>query len=328
MKNVLFVASVTEYYYFGPFVTACNERDINVYLLDPARFPKYSTLSISLGADGKLEGYVDVLRCESGPDTEVCLNIKDIDVAWYIRVPHLVTDDDSLETRFARNESAGAIRAMLSVLSCQWINREYHMDLVTSNKLYQQLAAQRCGLRIPRTLISNNHAHVVAFSNPQEGLLLKSIGYIKLDDDNTNFLYSERFSHNELQESTHAIRGCPIFSQEYIHKKFEYRMMAIGSHVLACRIDSQASEKTKVDWRHYDLGKVAHTLAEIPHDTQQKILLFMQTVELKYGALDFIETPSGEFVFLEINPSGQWGWIADLAKLPIPEAVAEMLAHA
>ena len=32
-----------------------------------------------------------------------------------------------------------------------------------------------------------------------------------------------------------------------------------------------------------------------------------------------------EFVFLEVNPSGQWGWIADFARLPIPEAVVEML---
>lgn len=45
----------------------------------------------------------------------------------------------------------------------------------------------------------------------------------------------------------------------------------------------------------------------------------------RISAIDLIETPQGEFVFLEVNPSGQWGWIADLAGLPIPEAVADML---
>ncbi|MGQ0778725.1 MAG: hypothetical protein ACT4NY_30645 [Pseudonocardiales bacterium] len=28
-----------------------------------------------------------------------------------------------------------------------------------------------------------------------------------------------------------------------------------------------------------------------------------------YGALDFIVTPSGEWIFLELNPNGQWAWI-------------------
>ena len=51
----------------------------------------------------------------------------------------------------------------------------------------------------------------------------------------------------------------------------------------------------------------------------------MDAIGLKYGAIDLIETPNGDFVFLEVNPSGQWGWISDLAGLPIPEAVADML---
>ncbi len=328
MKNVLFVASISEYYYFKPFVAACKERDVDVYLLDPSRFPKDATLSIILDADGKLDGYVDVLKCGIGPITEIRLDIQNIHVAWYLRVPSHTDENVPLETRFARNESAGAIRTLLSVLPCSWINREDHMDFLASNKLYQQLVAQKCGLRIPRTLISNNNSQVVAFSNPQEGLLLKSIGYIRLDEENRSFLYSERFTHNELKSSAIAIRSCPIFSQEYIHKKCEYRVMAIGKHVLACKIDSQASEKTKVDWRHYDLKNVAHVPVKLPYEIQQKILCFMQAVKLQYGAIDLIETPDEEFVFLEINPSGQWGWIADLANIPIPQAVAEMLVNA
>lgn len=328
MKKALFVAGAGEYYYFKPFVAACKEKDVEVYLLDPSRFPKDATLNINLGIDGKLEGYVDVLRCGEDLDMEVCLDIQDIQIAWSIRAPHLASDSSSLESRFSRNESAGAIRNLLSVLPCSWINRQEHIDFLASNKLYQQLVAQKCGLRIPQTLISNSPSHVVAFSNLKDGLLLKSIGYIKLDEEGRRFLYSERFSHDELESSVAAIRNCPIFSQEYVHKRCEYRVMAIGKRVLSCKIDSQASEKTKVDWRHYDLENVAHVSAELPHEIQQKILCFMQAVGLRYGALDFIETPEGEFVFLEINPSGQWGWIADLAGLPIPQAVAEMLADA
>jgi hypothetical protein len=39
-----------------------------------------------------------------------------------------------------------------------------------------------------------------------------------------------------------------------------------------------------------------------------------------------IETPFGEYVFLEINPSGQWLWLDDLLNFGISSAVADWLA--
>jgi glutathione synthase/RimK-type ligase-like ATP-grasp enzyme len=101
--------------------------------------------------------------------------------------------------------------------------------------------------------------------------------------------------------------------------------MVIGNRILSCRIDSQASEATKVDWRHYDFKNVEHLQIELPDEVRKKLHRFMNAIGLKYGAIDLIETPNGDFIFLEVNPSGQWGWIADFAGLPIPEAVAEML---
>lgn len=41
--------------------------------------------------------------------------------------------------------------------------------------------------------------------------------------------------------------------------------------------------------------------------------------------LDLVLTPDGRYVFLEVNPSGQYGWIQDLVGLPIDEAVADLL---
>jgi hypothetical protein len=49
---------------------------------------------------------------------------------------------------------------------------------------------------------------------------------------------------------------------------------------------------------------------------------------LVYSASDFAITPDGEWVFLEMNPNGQWGWLEEEAGLPIGEALAEELAHA
>ena len=35
----------------------------------------------------------------------------------------------------------------------------------------------------------------------------------------------------------------------------------------------------------------------------------LRALNLAFGAIDMILTPAGEYVFLEINPNGQWAWI-------------------
>jgi hypothetical protein len=38
-----------------------------------------------------------------------------------------------------------------------------------------------------------------------------------------------------------------------------------------------------------------------------------------------IVTPDGNYVFLEVNPNGQFDWVARRAGLPIYEALADLL---
>lgn len=327
MKKILLIAGLSESYYFEPFVNACLEKQVKIYILDKTLFPKHATLSVSLDKKGSVQGFIDVLEQGVGVAKEVRLQVSEIDTAWHLRDGVLNSEQAgrTLEERFAENETSIAIRSFLSTLQCKWVNKKEVIDSLSSNKLYQQKLAAEVGLTTPDTLISNNPRDVIDFSEHRNGLLLKQLGYIRLDDKGEYFLYSNRFSHEEIRHSPEAIRSCPIFAQEYVEKRFEYRVMVIGDRVLACQIDSQASEATKVDWRHYDFENVAHTQINLPKGVQEKLLKFMERADLRYGAIDMIETPNGEFVFLEINPSGQWGWIADLAELPIPEAVAEML---
>ncbi len=47
-----------------------------------------------------------------------------------------------------------------------------------------------------------------------------------------------------------------------------------------------------------------------------------------YGALDFIVTPEGQHVFLEVNPAGQYLWVEAQTKLPITAALADVLTDA
>ena len=51
----------------------------------------------------------------------------------------------------------------------------------------------------------------------------------------------------------------------------------------------------------------------------------MHALGLVYGAIDMRLTPNGEYVFLEVNPAGQWLFIEQATGQPISAAIAEAL---
>ncbi len=46
---------------------------------------------------------------------------------------------------------------------------------------------------------------------------------------------------------------------------------------------------------------------------------------LLFATHDLLETPAGDFCFLETNPVGQWGWLELGAGLPIAATLAGLL---
>jgi hypothetical protein len=53
----------------------------------------------------------------------------------------------------------------------------------------------------------------------------------------------------------------------------------------------------------------------------------MSELGLAFGAVDLICTPSGEHVFLEVNPGGEWGMLERDLALPVSEAIAAALVE-
>ena len=51
----------------------------------------------------------------------------------------------------------------------------------------------------------------------------------------------------------------------------------------------------------------------------------MKSLGLVYGAIDMRRTADDRYVFLEINPAGQWLFIEQHSRQPITAAVAELL---
>ncbi|MEX0910336.1 MAG: ATP-dependent carboxylate-amine ligase, partial [Candidatus Paceibacterota bacterium] len=113
--------------------------------------------------------------------------------------------------------------------------------------------------------------------------------------------------------------------QEYIPKAYEVRVTVVGDLTFAARIDSQESSRTEVDWRQYDFANVGHYTEELTHEIHSRCVNLVKELGLRYGAIDLIVTPQGEWVFLENNCNGQWLWIEKLVGLEISDAIARLL---
>jgi len=50
----------------------------------------------------------------------------------------------------------------------------------------------------------------------------------------------------------------------------------------------------------------------------------MVELGLVYAAFDLIETRSGDFVFLEVNPTGEWAWLEEQLEFPMREAFVRL----
>lgn len=198
--------------------------------------------------------------------------------------------------------------------------------LRAENKYLQWSVAQAVGFRIPDTLTSNDKGTLMRFCRMHGGqVALKAMHQdIYRVDDKVVGLFTNLISEDDLQ-LFHETDENPITIQEYVPKAYEARYTVVGSDHFCCRIDSQAAESTKIDWRRYDIPKTPHYVVVPPYDIREKTAILMDKLGLGYGALDFIVTPDGEWVFLEVNPMGQWLWIEDLTGLPVSAAIGERL---
>jgi glutathione synthase/RimK-type ligase-like ATP-grasp enzyme len=122
-----------------------------------------------------------------------------------------------------------------------------------------------------------------------------------------------------------SVRYAPGIFQEYVPKRVELRVTVVGSRVFAAEIHSQDSRLTRDDWRHYDNDRATYAPHALPKSIENLCLQLVRALHLSFGAIDLVLTPQGEYVFLEINPNGQWVWVQELAGLPIAEAIAELL---
>lgn len=199
-------------------------------------------------------------------------------------------------------------------------------DEVRFSKLAVLEAALECGLHVPKTLITNNKKDLQDFYEAVGTMITKAISNsLELTLDGKLYTsYTSEFQpkHFEVLPDTFF----PLLVQEKIDKKFEIRAFFLDEDFYSMAIFSQSNPKTSIDFRRYDLDTPNRNVPfQLPHDIETCLRKLVKKLGLNTGSIDLIYTQEDEFIFLEINPSGQFGMVSYPCNYYLEKRIAERL---
>jgi ATP-GRASP peptide maturase of grasp-with-spasm system len=198
-----------------------------------------------------------------------------------------------------------------------------------TNKIANLSAAMEIGLNIPDVLVTNNTADLINFSLIHEKIITKDIemNAIKASyNENYNIVIEPSVKilrREDILPKNKKTKGTFSLYQQYIEKKYELRIFYLKGKFYPMAIFSQASEKTKIDFRNYDKERPNRCVPyKLPQEIEQKLICVMQSIDMNSGSIDMIYTPEGEYVFLEVNPIGQFQWLSKSCNYDIEREIA------
>ena len=304
-------------------LVACEleARGVDVLCFDPGRFPAEARMSFRLDSAGVQSRLLEVDGRR--------YDLANVHAVWNRRptlpVPAATVADQSVRT-YIEFSARHFLDGFWETLPCRWVPATPVVDRAAQNKLRQLRLAIDVGLRVPDTLICNDPRTFAEFYSDSSDIVSKTLVQrpLALEDGVRPSMFTTPVRRRHLRRYQDVRHG-PVVFQQYAHKAVEVRATIIGNRIYSAAIHSQERRSTRHDWRHYH-ERVRYEPHALPAATTAALLQMTNALGLRFGAADLVLTPEGEYIFLEINPNGQWGFVEKLAGLPLAAALADLLA--
>lgn len=314
-------------------ITVLRGRGSEPLRLNISDVPVSTTLSMALrGSDwaGSIRVHANGRR----------IQLDELTSIWW-RKPGWYSFPDDLppqEREFALEETDHCMSGLWSALDCFWVSHPENIRRA-SYKIEQLRRAVGLGFDVPSTVVTTDPEQAREFFDACSGRMV----YKVLSDPYLSAARMLRAGWTEpipvrsvpttpiTVENLHlldTVRSVPCLFQELVEKQSELRVTVIGAEVFTVEILSQEHEQTRVDWRHAN-PELRLRVAKLPDDLAVRCVELTRAYGLNFGAIDLIATPDGRYVFLEINPNGQFLFLQErLPELRLDDAMASLLLAA
>lgn len=299
-------------------VDELNTRGVPVFRCDTSWFPDRLTIDAKIGSDQ----WVGTLSTSHRQTS-----LEGLRSIWYRRPTafDLPANLSEPERAHALAEARFGFGGVLGSLETLWVNHPSR-EADASYKPRELVAAQRCGLTVPRTLITNRPDAVRDFAAElDQPLVTKPLASMYLFEQGLMKAAHTHLLTDEDLADLHGVQATAHLFQEYLSKAYECRITAVGDRLFAVAIHA-GSDAARIDWRT-DYAALSYEVIQPPTEIINGVHAYLGAFGLNFGAFDFVITREQppRWVFLECNVSGQFGWLEAATGLPISSAIADLL---
>lgn len=316
---VLLITHRDDYFTVDRVAEALLKRGVQPFRLDTDKFP------MTVKLQTYFSNFESHHRLEYGDRS---FNTEQVQAVWLRRIwkPELSKElAPKFHTTCTRESIAVLDGFWDSLRKACWVD-DLQRVKAAENKLRQLRVAAEVGLTIPQTLITNDPKQAREFFQQVKGKmvakLLKPLSYSMAGS--SFFMYTSAVKEEDLMNAE-TLRYCPMVFQEQIPKQQELRAVYVNGNLFVGALDASGYAASTQDWRLAKQDNCRWKTYQLSDEIIRRLDEFMRRFGLTFGAFDFIVTPSGEHVFLEINPTGEWGMLEQDLNYPISDAIADAL---
>jgi glutathione synthase/RimK-type ligase-like ATP-grasp enzyme len=216
---------------------------------------------------------------------------------------------DPEQQQLAYEDSMSLLRSILQGSSEKCLNSweayQFHKEKPLQLSLVKQL-----GVQIPQTLVSNDPEQIAHFVNTQQAVIFKPVyGGAHTQQVTPQHLEAERLKK--------VLTFSPATFQAYIPGT-NIRTYVIGEAIFSAEIHSP-----DLDFRTDENASLVPL--EVPDEIAQQCLSIAKALKLRWTAIDWRLSPSGEYFFLEANPSPMFLYFEKQTGYPIAETLVNLL---
>jgi ATP-grasp ribosomal peptide maturase len=228
---------------------------------------------------------------------------------------HLGDDDARFAAAQVRYGLGGTLYALDGPL---WVNHPLR-NAAADYKPAQLALAQRLGLTVPPTLVTNDPVEARQFITAHGQVIYKTLRWTPYERDGVPVTgWAEPVTAAEIDD---RVRVTPHLFQARVDKVADVRVLVVGRQVFAVRIDSGL-----LDWRK-DYSALSCTVVDLPDHVDRALLAYLDHFRLASGSFDLAVDRAGDYWWLELNPNGQWGWLEEHTGLKMSAAFADLLTR-
>ena len=319
--DVLLLTHSGDFYTIDLVESELADKGISALRVNTDLFPTRIGLSANYNSTGTSYS-LDLADCS--------IDLNNVKAVWARKLWPGAVDDEKLgqnEAVICNHQSQLAFMSIMPLLQkAYWMN-DIACSLAAESKPLQLKVALEVGFDIPETIISNHPQQVEEFCKKHHqttGVITKRLGTMAQSMENDSGSYFTTLLREQDFKYLPEVRLIPQIFQPLVPKQREVRAIVIEDDILAGAIDTRKSKTGQIDWRIAE-EDIPWQQESLPKSLETKIRSFMKRLGLAYGAIDLIVTPDHRYIFLEVNPAGEWGWLQRDLNLPIANAIATNL---